>query len=177
MTTHYQVVDKDDKPLFGVEDKSALHSVSNYHRSSHIFVETFGGKMIIQKKASSTENGGLWSSAVSGHGEMGETRAETAAREFKEELGLTIYKKDLEFITTISPIEYPQTAKEFVALFYYLLDPSKETISINEEELDAIAVISRQSLEEDMKVHRDRYSPVFVLLYDLFSALKGVRKQ
>jgi len=171
----YQVVDRNDKPQYGVKGKNLLHSMENmYHRSSHIIIEVFGGKILLQKKAPNTENGGLWSSAVSGHVEVGETYKEAALREAKEELGIEIDESSMNRIGTFDPIYNPQTNKEFVTLFSYLLDPRKERITINKKELDGIAIMPRKYLEEDIKRYRDRYSPVFVLLFDLFISINGV---
>ena len=169
----YQLVDENDKPQWGIGGKSALHAVRDaYHRSSHVFIEVFGGRFILQKKAVLTENGGLWSSAVSGHVESGESYRDTAIRETEEELGLTVPGHELDEVMTISPHQYSQTDREFVTLFTYLLDPDKEHIYINEEELDGVAIVPRKDLVEDIKNNKDRYSPVFVLLFDLFISLK-----
>jgi isopentenyldiphosphate isomerase len=170
---NYQLVDKNDKPQWGISGKAALHSLETmYHRSSHVFIEIFGGKFILQKKAALTENDGLWSSAVSGHVELGESYRDTAIREAKEELGLTIPEGELDSVFAISPIHYKETNREFVTLFTYLLDPSKERIYMNEEELDGVAIMPRKNLEKDIKNNNDRYSPVFVILFDIFTSLK-----
>jgi len=169
----YQLVDNNDTPRWGIGGKSALHAVKDmYHRSSHIFIEMFGGKFILQKKAALTENGGLWSSAVSGHVESGESYINAAIREAEEELGLIVPGHELDKILTLSPTHYEETNREFVTLFAYLLDPGKEHIYINEEELDGIAIVPLRDLETDIKNNKDRYSPVFVLLFDLFILIK-----
>ena len=80
--------------------------------------------------------------------------------------------RELDKVLTISPIHYEETNREFVTLFTYLLDPSEEHIHINEEELDGIAIVPLIDLETDIKNNKDRYSPVFVLLFDLFILIK-----
>jgi len=171
----YQVVDENNIPQYGLKGKHALHTLGNklYHRSSHVFIEIFGGKFILQKKAECTENGGLWSSSVSGHGETGESERETAVRETEEELGLGVYGHELYKALTIDPRYHYETNREFVTLFTYLLDPSKEHITLNRNELDGVAIVPLSDLKKDIKNNSDRYSPVFVILFDLFLSLKG----
>ena len=95
----YQVVNANDVFMYNVRGKRTLHSLkSGYHRCSHLFIEVFGGRFIIQKKAKSTENGGLWSSSVSGHLEAGESYETAIVREAREELGLDIEVPELEKI-------------------------------------------------------------------------------
>jgi 8-oxo-dGTP pyrophosphatase MutT (NUDIX family) len=169
----YQVVNANDSPQYSIRGKKSLHNITHlYHRSSHIFIEVFGGKFIIQKKAEGTENAGLWSSAVSGHVESSESYGAAALREAKEELGLTLSRGDLERVLKIDPQHHKETNREFVTLWTYLLDPSTEIININRKELDGIAIMPLPVLEKDIKNNRDRYSPVFVLLFDLFLSQK-----
>ena len=176
----YPVVDKDDNRQYTIKGKDNLHAIKNiYHRSSHIFIEVFGGKLLLQKKAASTENGGLWSSAVSGHVELDDTYVEkgsyrkAAVREAKEELGLSIDPKELDRILKLSPVDNKDTAGEFVTLFYYLMDPNRESIVINRDELDGIVIMPLKEVENEIKINRSKYSPVFALLFDLFMSLKG----
>lgn len=166
----YPVVDKNDEILFHIVGKDQLHNSSSIlrHRSIHLFVELFGGKIIIQKKAAHTENGGLWSSSVSGHVETFDYDYEGAAiREAKEELGLEIVKGDLIEVCTLSASE--ETGWEFVRLFTYLMDDTTEKIKLESDEVDEVLVLPRKELMQDMRDHPDIYSPVFIELMDRFT--------
>lgn len=166
----YPVVDKNDQVLYHIVGKDSLHEPGSVirHRSIHVFVEMFGGKILIQKKAAHTENGGLWSSAVSGHVETFDYGYEGAAvREAKEELGLEIVKGDLVEICTLpASIE---TGWEFVKLFTYLMDDSTEKINLESDEVDEILVLPRKDLMNDIREHPEVYSSVFIELMDRFT--------
>lgn len=120
----YPVVNEKNEIIYHIVGKDSLHNKEKgylRHRSIHLFVEVYGGKMIIQKKAAHTENGGLWSSAVSGHVETHDNNYENAAiREAEEELGLKVMLGDLLEIGTLPASE--ETGWEFVKLFTYLMD-------------------------------------------------------
>jgi len=160
------VVNKDDFPMFTIRNKDELHKHNYLHRGVHVFIETFGGYFILQKKALHTENGGLLSSAVSGHVRHCETYKEAAIRETKEELGLDVDPLELEEITYIKPCS--ATGNEFVTLYSYLLDPKKELIKINESELDEVIIMPLQDVIKDVVELPERYSPAFKFLFDIF---------
>jgi isopentenyldiphosphate isomerase len=167
----FNIVDEHDNPIPGVlVDKKFLHKMTGFHRAIHILVEVFGGKFLIQKKAIHTENGGKWSSAVSGHVRSGETYAEAAIREAKEELGLEINEKDLHEIAKLPPSE--ATANEFVTIFSYLMDPKKEEVSLLSGEVDEIIICPLNDLISDVDKNRSSYSPAFIEAFNMFLALE-----
>lgn len=166
----YPVVDKNDQILYHIVGKDSLHEPGSIirHRSIHMFVEIFGGRILIQKKAAHTENGGLWSSAVSGHVETFDYGYEGAAvREAKEELGLEIVKGDLVEICTLPASA--ETGWEFVKLFTYLMDDSTEKVKLESDEVDEVLVLPRKDLMKDIREHPEVYSPVFIELMDRFT--------
>lgn len=143
-----------------------MHSNNYRHRGVHVFIEVFGGYFIIQKKAFNTENEGLLSSAVSGHVRYSETYKEAAVREAEEELGLKIDPDELEEIAYVYPCK--ETNNEFVRLYSYLLDPSEETIHINEIEVDGIIIMPLREIIEDVDENPTKYSPAFKFLLNIF---------
>jgi len=162
----FWVVDEHDVPLRIVYGKDYLHENGFFHRAVHVFIEVFGGYFIVQQKAKHTENGGLLSSSVSGHVRYGESYLEAAIRETKEELGLDVESEELEEIAYVSACGV--TNNEFVKLYSYLLDPTKEVITINEEELDGIIILPLGELIEDIADNPNKYSPAFKFLLNIF---------
>lgn len=173
MNEVFWVVDEKDSPLFPVYGKEVLHSNNYRHRGVHVFIEVFGGYFIIQKKATNTENGGLLSSAVSGHVRYGETYKEAAIREVKEELGLKVDPDELEEIAYVHPCK--ATNNEFVKLYSYLLDPREESIQINEAEMDGIIIVPLNEVIEDVDKNRNKYSSAFIFLLNIFITQCGVK--
>jgi ADP-ribose pyrophosphatase YjhB (NUDIX family) len=141
------------------------------HPFHHLFIEVFGGGFVLQKKADHTENGGKWSSAVSGHVRLNETYTEAIIREAQEELGLKLEIENLRKIAKISPCE--ETGNEFVTLFSYLLDPSSESVKKASDEVDAVLTCPLAAVIKDMEKDGHSYSPAFVMLFNMFLTLEG----
>ncbi len=165
----FNVVSDRDTPLYTVEGKDKLHSLDALHRGIHVLVEVFGGRFLIQKKAAHTENGGKWSSAVSGHVRSTETYEKAAIREAKEELGIDISESELHFIARSRACK--ETGNELIRVFTYLLDPDNEDLTISDE-IDEIIICSREDLIKDVKKNSDRYSPAFIYVFNIFLTLE-----
>ena len=169
----FSIVDSNDEHLYTVFGKRALHLNSGYHRSVHIFVEIFGGRFVLQKKAARTENGGKWSSAASGHVRYSESYEEAAMRELEEEIGLKIEEEELHKVMKASPSH--ENGNEFVTLFTYLMDPKEEDLALESDEVDEIVINKLLDVVKDVENYRNEYSPAFVELFNKFLALeKGI---
>lgn len=163
MDISYPIVDEDDKLLYNlVCTKEALHKSGKPHRSVHIFIETYKGGFVLQRKSANSENGGKLSSAVSGHVHGGETYAVAAIREMEEEIGIKTDEGELTELAKCKPCK--ETANEFVVLFSYLMDPDKEILKPNPDELDELIVLPRTEVEKDVQASPEKYSPAFRLL-------------
>lgn len=160
----YPVVDENDKVMYPVYSKEALHNDKLRHRSVHIFIETFGRGFVLQLKGEKSENAGKWSSAVSGHVEYGEDYKEAAIREAKEELGLKIEEEELDRILKIDACE--ETNNEFVVLFTYLMNKDVESIKLNQEEVDKALIVPLADVIRDANKNASDYSPAFIKLLD-----------
>jgi len=173
----FPLVDENDTYIKTITGKKELHEADGFHRAIHVMVETFGGKFILQKKAIGTENGGLWSSAVSGHVEFGEKYVVAATREIEEELGWEVDISELVLITKVCPSE--ETNKEFVEVYSYLASPAEvENICMNEEEIDEILIAPLDDVIADVEKHPERYSPAFIHFFNRFLALeKGIEDE
>jgi len=158
------IVNYNDQIIDTIVGKDRMHEKGYLHRGVHVFVETFGGGFVLQKKAEGTENGGKWSSTASGHVRYKESYIEAAVREAKEELGLAV-EGGLLKIAYLHPCT--ETANEFVTLYSYLMDED-EHIKENAEEIDSILICPRKELIIDVLFYRELYSPAFVALFNVF---------
>lgn len=167
----YSIVNNNDEQIHASYSKKELHEHRLLHRGVHVFIEVFGGRFILQKKANrpDIENAGKWSSAVSGHVRFNESYESAAVRETYEELNLLPSSSELKKIFKDFPTE--ENGFEFVVLFSYLLDPRKEYPKISPE-VEEIAIVPLHILIKDIDEHRDKYSPVFVSLFNKFLVLE-----
>ena len=167
------VNEKDEVIGWAASGKEALHKSKARHRSVHVFIETFGGGFILQKKGPNSENAGTWSSAVSGHVEGDESYEDAAVRETKEELGRDIDEIELERICKVYPCE--ATNNEFTTLFTYLMDLDKEKIDPAPEEVLEVVRIPFKELLVSVDRHKDLYSPAFVALLNMYLGLQNMK--
>jgi len=160
----FSIVNQNDKVLYPVYGKEALHAAKGPHRSVHLFIEGFDRTFMVQKKAAGTENAGKWSSAVSGHVRHLETYEKAVIREAEEELGLDVAGDDLLYILKAFPCG--ETGNEFVALYTYLIDKEKEQVEINNGEVDEIMTVPLEDLIVDTSENTNDYSPAFIALFE-----------
>ena len=163
-------VNSEDEEILILHGKDGLHKHGYIHRSSHMFIETFGGGFILQKKAKGTENAGKWSSAASGHVRHKETYKDAVIRKAMKDLGIEIIEEDLKEITKVQPCK--ETGNEFVTIYSYLLCES-ETIDLNVEEVGGIIICSLKEIVEDIAFNRDKYSPTFIFLLNVYLSIEG----
>lgn len=163
-------VNSNDEEIIIFHNEDELHKSGLRHRSSHVLIESFGGGFMLQKKAKGTENADKWSSSASGHVRCGETYEAAAIREAKGDLGITIIEEDFAKITKVQPCK--ETDNEFITLYSYLIDES-EIIDLNVEEVDSIITCSLKEIVEDISLNRDRYSPTFIYLLNIYLSLEG----
>lgn len=167
------VVNEKDEEISFSCDKDELHEKKLYHRGVHVFLERPRTKerpagFVIQHKRPESENGGTWSSAASGHVRYRESYEEAAIREVYEELDIIMDPDELQEITTVWAS--PDTGYEFVKLYSYLMGPKDEIIP-NPDELDGVAIYQLKDIEEAIDEDRESFSPVFVILLNMFLTL------
>ncbi len=165
----FDIVNPDDTVVAVVSGKDRLHELNVIHRSVHILIDIVGGGFLIQKKAEHTENGGKWSSAVSGHVRSGETYSQAAIRECEEEIGIKFETNNLERVTKV----YPNIGNglEFSTLFRALIDLDKVRPTIACDELDELMILPLKDLVMDVNEHMyKKYSKPFVFMLNIYLA-------
>lgn len=86
----FDVVDEADQ-VTGIATRHEVHARNLRHRAVHIFVCNGAGELFLQKRSRwKDRHPGVWDSSAAGHVESGCGYDETAAREVREELGVTI---------------------------------------------------------------------------------------
>jgi len=108
----FRVVDENDKILRDAS-RSQVHANNLRHRAVHILIFNPAGEVYLQQRSRWKDRHPLkWDSSAAGHVGAAESYDETAQRELKEELGITVR---LEKISKLPASE--RTDQEFVWLY------------------------------------------------------------
>lgn len=172
--TFYAVSDA-DSPYLILDSKEELHNGPDKrpykHRAVHVLLEC-RGRLIIQQKASGTENAGKWSSAASGHVRAGESYRAAAARELHEELGLLVPMSALLWVIKLGPCE--ETGNEFVEVFRHSLNASDVAeLRLDDGEVTAVKMVEPTALLADINSSPGIYSKAFTLILHKLTELGG----
>src|SRR6266478_685876 len=123
----FPVVDKNDR-IRGYASRSEVHGNNLRHRAVHILIFNQAGDVYLQQRSRWKDRHPLkWDSSAAGHVSAGESYDDTARRELKEELGVSVV---LQKIAKLPASQH--TDQEFIWLYRGLasgdLVPSKSEI-------------------------------------------------
>jgi len=108
----FPVVDKNDRILRDAS-RSEVHANNLRHRAVHILIFNAAGEVYLQQRSRWKDRHPLkWDSSAAGHAGAAESYDETARRELKEELGISV---PLEKISKLPASE--RTDQEFIWLY------------------------------------------------------------
>ena len=107
------IVDAQDN-VIGALPRRQVHLEGHLHRAVHVIVLDPEGRIWLQQRAAAKDTfPGFWDLSATGHVDPGESYAEAARRELREELGLEAEPVYLETIPASA-----RTTWEFHALFW-----------------------------------------------------------
>ena len=108
----FDVVDEEDR-VIKQATRHTVHAQRLRHRAVHVFVFNQRGDLFLQKRSRwKDKHPGQWDSSAAGHVNAGDTYADTAPREIREELGIDAHPVE---IASLAACE--NTGWEFVRLF------------------------------------------------------------
>jgi len=152
-----EIVDSHDK-VIGTGTRGEIHRMGFFHRAVHMFVFNPAGQVYIQRRSCSKDrHPGKLDSSAAGHVDPGETNADTAIRELREELGM---QAEIKEILRIPASE--KTDNEHVVLFEVVTE--SEPVP-NPEEIQWSAFISREKVTKLMDEAPEDFVPAFILLW------------
>jgi 16S rRNA (adenine1518-N6/adenine1519-N6)-dimethyltransferase len=150
----FPVVDKNDRILRDAS-RSEVHANNLRHRAVHILIFNPAGEVYLQQRARWKDRHPMrWDSSAAGHVIAGEAYDETARRELREELGITV---PLEKIAKIPASE--QTDQEFVWLYR---GEFVGNLSPNRTEIETGAFFSETIVDGWIAGRPDDFAPAFV---------------
>jgi 8-oxo-dGTP pyrophosphatase MutT (NUDIX family) len=151
-TDHVDVVDTDDRVL-GTKARDALIDGVDRWRIIVVLVTDGAGRTLLAKRsATKRHDPGMWTAAVTGTVDAGETPDAAAVRETAEELGLHVDTGELRR----GPWDRPGQLRNLT--LYELRRPvDAATLTFDTDEIDAVAWISLTELDLDLAEHPHSY--------------------
>ncbi|SEM25282.1 Isopentenyldiphosphate isomerase [Aquimarina amphilecti] len=149
------ILDKNGEFTGEVRLKSEAHQLGLYHASVHIWLYTNDKKVLLQKRAKNKDTyPSLWDVSVAGHISANESKEDSAIREIEEEIGLSLNKKDLDFIGSYLSEKQPTIKiidKEYHYIYLVKLTQPIEKLTLQKEEVDDVKLIPIEQIKNDLK--------------------------
>ena len=157
-----QLVDPDDNPI-GAATREKIHAEGLLHRAIHVFVFNPGGDLYLQRRSSGKDIWpGYWSSSCAGHVAAGESYAQAARRELKEELGI---EKTPDEVGLIQPSE--DCGNQFIRVYAFAYEGD---IKPNPSEIDEARFFSMDQVRAEL-ISGDRpFAPSFKAAFRLWAS-------
>jgi 16S rRNA (adenine1518-N6/adenine1519-N6)-dimethyltransferase len=157
----FDVVDESDR-VIAQASRHEVHRRGLRHRAVHVFVFDRRGDLFLQKRSRwKDRHPGQWDSSAAGHVNAGETYADTAPREIREELGVDAPPVEIASIAACEG-----TGWEFVRLYRaehggpFILPPA---------EIESGAFFSREQIVRWIAARPQDFAPGFLECWRAFN--------
>lgn len=157
------IVNKNDE-VIGTMDRDAAHKTRQLHRIAAVFVFNEDGDIYVQVHKKS---GGLYDHSVGGHVSKGETYAQGATRETKEELGISLPLKEIS-------IFYPHEISDSMHMFgLYTCTVDSSWVFTPNDEVEVLILMNTQTIREMMTNEPTKFTRGFIATMNEYIRLKG----
>ena len=165
---YIDIFDENNNSTGKVKEKQQAHEDGNFHRTVHVWIINDKNELLLQKRSASKKtHPNCWDISGAGHIKAGESVVDGAIRELKEELGVEVEEKDLQYIATIKSTKNP---KNMEFQYVYLLNCNKEIEEyiFEDNEVSEVKYIFYKDLEkmveekiEGLLIHEEEYKYLF----------------
>ncbi|PTX61361.1 isopentenyldiphosphate isomerase [Kordia periserrulae] len=148
------ILDEHGNPTGEILPKREVHRYGHFHASTHLWLYTKTGKIVLQLRAATKPNfPNRWDVSVAGHISSGETAKETAIREAEEELGIKVQSAKLQHIGRFR-IDYQHAEdyrdREFITIFASEIPDAPLIVTLQEEEVADVTLIPLAQVEAEL---------------------------
>ncbi len=172
---YYDIVDHNDKPLGYTADFDEARRRGLWRRGIRVIIYTKDGQIVMQKRSSNLVfYPGEVEVSVGGGVNAGETPAEAAIREVKEELGLDISGYKLQFLgrTRYNHHFKNNCAHRVIGYNFAVCVPEKALrFSPDARETEQVFLMTRRQLLRAIRTHRVKNFGRLVPLYSTWRKL------
>ncbi len=159
--TQVVLVDENDHEV-GIAEKMEAHRQGWLHRAFSVFVYNSHGEMLIHRRSAGKYHGaGLWTNACCSHPEPGEDMMSAVDRRLKQEMGMTL--KTDKVLKTTYRLDMGNGLIEH-EIDHVFLGVTDGVPRPDPEEVEEWAYVAPLTVEADIRVHPNRYTPWFRLL-------------
>ena len=143
--------------------KSVVHREGLWHASVQVWIYTFKGEVLLQKRAPNKDTyPNLWDISVAGHLTAGDSAANAALREIKEEIGLELSKGDLQFLKTNKVSKQPSDSildNEFNHMYLVSYPVKIDKLTLQVEEVADVKLIPIKEFQKELRTNYNDYVP------------------
>lgn len=163
---YFDVVDENGLPTGKIVSRDTAHKEGIQHRTAHVWVvrrKDSGYDVLLQKRSRIKDSfPGMYDTSSAGHIPAGEEPLESALRELKEELGITVASEQLHY----AGMFHGQYEKEFhgsmfrdneIARVYVYLEPvDAEKLTLQTSEVEEVRWFDLEEVWNEIQQNRDR---------------------
>lgn len=152
------LVDEFDNAV-GVMEKLEAHQKGLLHRAFSVFIFSSGGKMLLQRRASSKyHSAGLWTNACCSHPRPNENTLDAANRRLKEEMGLVVKLTYKTRFTYSTKFDNDLVEHEVDHVFVGITDTDP---IINVEEVESYIWMTTTDIKDQLSINPDLFTSWF----------------
>ena len=165
---YIDIFDENNNPTGEIKEKTQAHEDGNFHRTAHIWIMNDKKELLLQKRsATKKSHPNCWDISGAGHIRAGESVTVGAIRELKEELGIEVNEKDLQYIATIKSTKNPKNM-EFGYVYLLRCNKKIEDYIFEDEEVSEVKYVYYEELEkmvedktEGLLLHDEEFKKLF----------------
>ncbi len=165
---YIDIFDENNNPTGEIKEKAQAHEDGNFHRTAHIWIMNDKKELLLQKRsATKKSHPNCWDISGAGHIRAGESVTVGAIRELKEELGIEVNEKDLQYIATIKSTKNPKNM-EFGYVYLLRCNKKIEEYIFEDEEVSEVKYVYYEELEkmvedktEGLLLHDEEFKKLF----------------
>lgn len=151
---YIDILDAHGKPTGEILPKKEVHKYGHFHASTHLWLYTKTGKVVMQLRAAIKPNfPNCWDVSVAGHISAGEIALDTIVRETQEELGITVSPKNIQQIGYFR-IDYKHAEdyhdREFITIFACEIPDAPLQVKLQKEEVADVTFLSLSQLQAEL---------------------------
>ena len=171
-----EVLTSTGAPTSTIISRNEAHSKGLWHKTVHVWLQNRTGEILLQKRAATKESHpGLWDISCAGHVGAGDSSSETAVRELREELGISIAANVLQNVFSIAQ-RYENHANayydnEIVDVYLCGVPVEMEQLTPDPAEVSDLGFITinqlkQKVLEKDSSLvpHEEEYRRLFAIV-------------